>query len=85
MGNLNIKLKKSHGALLRTLGLIERKGHRYSGFRSTEQKDGWEIEVTMQDNTTRLETLVKQINNLTDVVSVNVKQVVTQPFAVSEG
>jgi acetolactate synthase II small subunit len=74
---LNIQLSSSEGAVLRTLGLIERRGFSLGNCSFTEvDESGRSMEVTVSSSRPG-DLLKRQLERLHDVLSVELKPVVT--------
>ena len=66
-----ISVHANDGAVLRVLGLIERRGHRVMSMRShMPTSDTFHLEVEIEPGTPRQDVLIHQIKRLADVFNV---------------
>ena len=70
---LNLTIEKVDGAIIRTLGLIERRGFSVTSIDAREDETAHEMEMTigLSGSDRPVDTLARQIAKLFDVRSVN--------------
>lgn len=73
LNTLNVELAESEGALMRLIGLVERRGYTIATLEKGEARDG-QATITMQvkprDAARQLDVLIRQIGRLFDVRAV---------------
>lgn len=71
---LNITFTPGEGAVLRMLGLVERRGFLVRGIAMQERPAGASLEIDVQprDSGRRIDVVARQLERLVDVQSVNV-------------
>jgi len=73
---LVLTLTTAEGALVRTLGMIERRGWRLANLRTTPtdaEHQSLELDVTPRDPSRNAEVLKRQIERLIDVTSIDLQ------------
>lgn len=70
---LNLTIEKVEGAIIRTLGLIERRGFQVASIdaRANDAAQEMELVIELTGGTRPVDTLARQIGKLFDVRSVN--------------
>jgi acetolactate synthase II small subunit len=68
---LNVYLQRAEGALLRTLGTIERRGFEVLGLNSSADERGMRLTLDIDDNGRTVGVLCRQLGRLYDVIDVH--------------
>lgn len=64
---LKLELRPGEGALLRTLGLVERRGYRVLGVHTTDQEGSTRVRLEVDPEGRSIELLLRQLQQLVDV------------------
>ena len=69
---LNLILRQSEGALMRTLGTVQRRGHEVTNLIAdcAAGSAHWEVDLTLNNGSRDIGALIRQLGKLYDVVSV---------------
>ncbi|MFA5684795.1 MAG: ACT domain-containing protein [Lysobacteraceae bacterium] len=67
MLELNLMIANAEGALLRALGLIERRGFQLASVSCDPCAQGWQVRLTLADGGRPADVLLRQIRRLADV------------------
>lgn len=84
LNTLNIELAEAEGALMRLIGLVERRGYTIATLDKSEARDGQStvtLQVKPRDAARQLDVLIRQIGRLLDVRAVFTPQIAAMEAA----